>query len=73
MELVVTRHAWAKGLTADEMQSRLRDALDADRRHLVSVHENEAGESEITFGRELGDVRRAFIEAAEAAPKGGSN
>ena len=31
MQLVVTRHGWGKGLTAEQMQERLASALDEGR------------------------------------------
>lgn len=37
MQLVVTRHAWGKGLTAEQMQEKLASVLDDGRTHLVSV------------------------------------
>lgn len=68
MELVVTRHVWGRGLTAEQMQETLASALDEGRRHLVSVCEAESGRLEIEFKAELGDVGRAFVEASATAP-----
>lgn len=68
MELVVTRHVWARGLDAEQMQEKLASALDEGRRHLVTVRNGENGRPEIEFNPELGDVGRAFIEASKTAP-----
>jgi hypothetical protein len=68
MELVVTRHVWGRELTAEQMQEQLASALDEGRRHLVTVRKGKSGRFEIGFKPELGNVGRAFIEAAKGAP-----
>ncbi|MGY4467649.1 hypothetical protein ACVWWK_003358 [Bradyrhizobium sp. LB9.1b] len=67
MQLVVTRHVWGKGLTAEQMRDRLASALDKDRAHLVSVRTLVSGRLEVEFDAQLGDVGRAFEEASKAA------
>ncbi|CCD97765.1 hypothetical protein BRAS3809_1320005 [Bradyrhizobium sp. STM 3809] len=69
MELVVTRHVWGRGLSAEQLQAGLRAALDGGRKHLVAVRVGENGRPEIEFDPELGDVGRAFTEAAARAPR----
>lgn len=68
MELVVTRHIWGRGLTAEQMQETLASALDQGRRHLVNVREGQGGRLEIEFASELGDVGQAFADAAKGVP-----
>jgi hypothetical protein len=68
MELVVTRHVWGRGLTAEQMQEQLGSVLDDGRRHLVTVSVAKSGRLEIEFSPELGDVGRAFAEASKLAP-----
>ncbi|MDA9399704.1 hypothetical protein ACM42_23595 [Bradyrhizobium sp. CCBAU 25338] len=68
MELVVTRHIWGRGLTAEQMQDTLASALDEGRRHLVRVRKGPDEQMEIEFKAELGDVGRAFVEASKSAP-----
>ncbi|WP_407194300.1 hypothetical protein [Bradyrhizobium sp. STM 3566] len=50
------------------MQETLASALDEGRRHLVTVRKAQGGRLEIEFNPELGDVGRAFAEAAKGAP-----
>lgn len=66
MQLVVTRHVWGKGLTAEQMQERLAFALDEGRTRLVSVRTLVSGRLEVEFDARLGDVGRAFKEASKA-------
>ena len=68
MQLVVTRHVWGKDLNAQQMQERLASALDEGRRHLVTVRKTKDGRLGIEFHAGLGDVERAFNEAAKTAP-----
>lgn len=68
MELVVTRHIWGRGLTAEQMQDTLASALDEGRRHLVRVRKGQDGQIEIQFKAELGDVGHAFVDASKRAP-----
>lgn len=68
MKLVVTRHVWGRGLSAEQMQARLAAALDENRRHLVAVRIGKAGRLEIEFSPQLGDLGRAFAEASRGAP-----
>jgi len=68
MELVVTRHVWARGLNAEQMREQLASVLDEGRRHLVTVREEAGGRLGIEFDPELGDVGRAFVEASKGAP-----
>ncbi|MHC2521681.1 hypothetical protein [Bradyrhizobium diazoefficiens] len=67
MQLVVTRHVWGKGLTAEQMREKLASALDDGRTHLVSVRTLVSGRLEVEFDAKLGDVGRAFEEASKAA------
>ena len=69
MELVVTRHVWGRGLSAEQMQAKLASTLDEGRRHLVTVRSGTAGRFEVEFNPELGDVGRAFAEASKGAPR----
>jgi NADH dehydrogenase FAD-containing subunit len=68
MQLVVTRHIWGKGLSAEQMQERLSSVLDEGRRHLVTVRKAGGGRLGIEFAAGLGDVERAFKEAAKSSP-----
>lgn len=68
MELVVTRHLWGRGLSAEQMQQKLAAVLDEGRRHFVQVREGKGGRLDIEFSPELGDVASAFVEASKGAP-----
>ncbi|WP_375049764.1 hypothetical protein [Bradyrhizobium sp. 8-10B] len=68
MELVVTRHVWGRGLSAEQMQAKLASVLDEGRRHLVHVRSGKNGRLEVEFDGQLGDIGRAFNEAAKTAP-----
>lgn len=68
MELMVTRHVWGRSLSAEQMQAKLRSALDVGRRHLVTVRKGERGRLDMQFAPKLGDVERAFAEASKGAP-----
>ena len=50
------------------MQAKLASALDAGRRHLVTVRKGEVGRLDVEFAPELGDVKRAFVEASRGGP-----
>ena len=71
MQLVVTRHVWGKGLSAEQMQERLASALDEGRRHLVKVRNAKGGRLGIEFDPELGDVEQAFKNASKSTPPNG--
>lgn len=66
MQLVVTRHVWGKGLTAEQMREKLASALDEGRTDLVSVRTLVSGRLEVEFDAKLGDVGRAFEEASKS-------
>lgn len=68
MQLVVTRHVWGRGLTAEQMREKLASALDEGRTDLVSVRTLPSGRLEVEFDTKLGDVGRAFEEASKATP-----
>jgi hypothetical protein len=65
MELVVTRHVWARGLAAEQMQEKLASALDEGRRYLVMVRNGENGGPEIEFNPELGRRGASFRRSVE--------
>lgn len=51
MELVVTRHIWGRGLTAEQMQEKLASALDDGHRHMVNVRRGQSGQLPMRNGR----------------------